>query len=387
MKRAICLILALLMCFALFSCGEKAVQGNLPVVFAKNGVGANAKQRIDLATVWNGTLEHPDVEGFYDPDYDYSANPRYEVCLFGEGVVVNDLHLAAFTRLCDAMNIEFIGYFNPESNLAKADEQLRELAREYDGIILTSDYGYTDVLDEEGCPWIYWTYASRDENGMLKSPAAIYSYDGVGAKLADNAVSYYEENLSDIPVSQIGVMYITFSGSTLQNDRVAEFKERISSIAPELAENVLVHDMDAGPVAVDRVTFDEWYDQFLEDNTQFDYWLCCGIGISDVFDAADAFLRHGLQDNVSMFTGVMSPEVVFGEEGIPMVVSCCAVPYVLQVEPVIGALYGFMTGDLDPGTIWGGNENSCGSITVDQWVTVTRENYPDYQLKLEEYMS
>ena len=398
MKRIICLLLALLMCLALVSCHKTDVnvENDEPVsdepikdeTLTEQENEVEEEPVIDPATIWNGTLVHPDEEGFFDPDYDYCANPRYKVCVFNEWVSFREYYEAAFSRWCDAMNLEFGGIIDAHSNLGDAHEQLRELAREYDGIILTRDYDfrYSDILDEEGCPWIYWMYESRNEEGNYKAPAVInFSYDGIGSQLAENAVSYYKENLADIPVSQVGVMYITFSGSPQQCAIEAEFVAAMSNIAPELAENVLIHDNDAGPVANDSMTFDAWYDKFFKDNKQYTYWLCCTPSYADFVDVGAAFSRHGLADNAYIFAGVASPEVVFGGDGIPLVVSCCAVPCELQVEPIIGALYGFMTGELSPETIWGGNENGCGSVVVNDYVVVTRENYDDYRLKLDEY--
>ena len=329
MKRLLCITLALIMCLSLISCGKSDVQEEPPADETVNDVPEVKDEEteekeeeppVDPATIWNGTLEHRDEEGFYDPNYDYSANPRYKVCVFTDGIARSELYEAAIARWCDVMNIEFGGIINPNDLEGNDHDNLRELAREYDGIILTHDYGYTDILNEEGCPWIFWMYESHGEE-KLKAPVVIHSFDGVGAVLAENAASYYEENLADVPVSQVGVMYVTFSASPVQYAMEAEFMEAINNIAPELAENVLVHDMAAGPVSTDRVTFDEWYNIFLEENTQYTYWLCCAIG-DEVDDASAAFLRNGFEENAYIFAGVIAPETYFGEDGIPLVVSC-----------------------------------------------------------------
>ncbi|MBQ8830180.1 MAG: hypothetical protein IJ017_01120 [Oscillospiraceae bacterium] len=390
MKCIICTILVLVMCLGFAACKNKPVQDatdipeNTPDDAVTDTGEKEEESAVDPKTIWNGTLIHGG-EGFYDPEYDYFANERYKVCVFNDySTIADDQYEAVFSGWCETMNIEFGGFIKAENHLGRAEEQLRNLAAEYDGIILRGDFEYrfSTTLNEEGCPWVYWGDEHRDDEGNLLSPAVTIAESDIGTELAENVVPYYKENMSDIPAAEIGVMFVTYSVLPAVENWQTQFCETVSSLAPELAENIVIVDTNI-PYEVE--SFDYWYDIALQENAQYKYWLCCTISELDTTNAADAFLRNGL-DNAHIFT-TLSPDAVFSDSGIPQVKTVVTTPFELWIEPVIGALYGFMTGELTPDTIWGGDENSCGSVAVDSRVTVTRENYGDYRLKLDEYMS
>ena len=90
MKRAICLVLALLMCLTLFSCGEPAVnvendapdtddtvQSEVNTETADDTVDTEVTD--DLFGTGDGYVQ-PD-EYFYDPGFDYTQNPPFRICI------------------------------------------------------------------------------------------------------------------------------------------------------------------------------------------------------------------------------------------------------------------------------------------------------------------
>jgi len=88
MKRMLCIILALIMCLSLLSCGEKPVQDETtppvqdvtddPVTDTQTETKEEEEPPVDPKTIWNGTLTHGG-EGFYDPDiYPIFVTPHAE---------------------------------------------------------------------------------------------------------------------------------------------------------------------------------------------------------------------------------------------------------------------------------------------------------------------
>ena len=114
MKRVLSIILALIMCLALISCGKSETPAEpnetvteTPVTDETETDVEVEEEPLDPKTIWNGTLEHRDEVGFFNPDYDYSANPRYKVCFFADGPHTGlEEYDAVISHWCEKMNIE-----------------------------------------------------------------------------------------------------------------------------------------------------------------------------------------------------------------------------------------------------------------------------------------
>ncbi len=390
MKRLLCIVLAVMMCLSLLSCGEKPVQDETPppvtdvtddpVTDEEIETEEEEEPPVDPKTIWNGTLTHGG-EGFYDPERDYSANPRYKVCYYiTYSSVFNDKVSSALEHWCSLMNIEYAGMIMQANHPDDRDAQLRELAAEYDGIILSEDYEcrYSTILDEEGCPWILKASDMR----WGDYPAVIYAYNNLGKELAERVVGYFEENMTDISAEETGVLYITYSGLDVITTREEQFKEALKNIFPVLYENIVTFDVNH---PWDIASFDPFYDEVFANNPQYKQWICIAMSSNDIEHATSAFERNGFSDSSYIFCTLEVPDVWVDNDYN----ACCAVytsSVVLDTEPVIGALYGFMTGELNPETIWGGDENGCGTLELSECVWVTRENYKDYLAKMNEYL-
>ena len=180
-----------------------------------------------------------------------------------------------------------------------------------------------------------------------------------------------------------GILYVTYQGLPELDQAETEFLDTMSEIVPELAGNIVVLNMN---IQYELISFDPLYDTALQENPQYKHWLCIVRSTNDAVRASSAFVRNGFENSAHIF-GSSAPEEIFVEDEMPQIKMVFTMPYELQVEPIIGALYGFMTGELSPETIWGGNENGCGSAVIYDYYVVTRENYADYCLKLDEYLS
>ena len=91
----------------------------------------------------------------------------------------------------------------------------------------------------------------------------------------------------------------------------------------------------------------------LSEHPEYEYWMCYGL-IDDIsMGAAIAFDVAGLTDTCATVT--------FGGTGLQLQwdagiqdswVAACYLPQTIYAEPIIGALYAFMSGQATPETIW-----------------------------------
>ena len=398
MKRLLYLLIALAMCVALFSCGEKAVQGNLPVVSAKNGVnGENAKEKIDLATVWNGSLEHSDAEGFYDPNYDYGANPRYKVCAFADATYTNlDKYDEAIAHWCEKMNLQYDGLIMAKS--INEEEDLAQIAQEYDGVIIVGssnhkNASYAEILNNSDCAWMSCREMRDYDTDGAPILRPVLSYGDMGlTQLVSYMKTYIEENLTDVDPSEIGIFYTAYTNlETVENleqmflaeikNQLPEFWGDLESPIPEDWGSLVRVEMNTG--TIDYST-EYLYNKAIMENPQFKYWLFVPFIGSVNYDISDAIEANGLTETSAVFSR-NDPYETWQVNGYEVYKAVYNLPLILDVEPIVGALYAFMNGDAAPETIWGGDENGYGVYENDRFCLVTKENHIDFLHKVNEY--
>ena len=408
MKRVISLILALLMCIVLISCGKTDVnaENDAPVsdetaedeALTEQETDTEEEPVVDPKTIWNGTLEHPDEVGFFDPDYDYTANPRYKVCTYADGRYTNiEKYDAAIAHWCEKMNIQYDGLIMSKN----IDEQkeLEQIAQEYDGVILITSQNYNnamyaEILNNSDCAWMsYWEMRDNDTEGApILRPALSYGDRGV-TQLVSYMKTYIDENLADVDPSEIGIVYTSYTNLVIAEEMEQVFLDEIKTQLPEFwGDMSSVNPADWGSLArveLNTGTIDYSYEYLFNkaiyENPQFKYWLFVPlINPSPIYDVSYSIEENGLAETSAVFNRTDAYEV-WQVNGYEVYEAVCTLPLVLDVEPIVGALYAFMNGDAEPETIWGGDENGFGTCEIDSFCLVTKENHVDFLRKINEY--
>ncbi len=392
MKRLLCIVLAMIMCLSLLSCGEKPVQDETtpPVPDATEEPVTDTETEtkeeeppVDPKTIWNGTLEHRDEVGFFNPDYDYSANPRYKVCFFADGPHTGlEEYDAVISHWCEKMNIEYDGLI-----ISKAREtgiELEIIANEYDGVILYyptpfKAAAYAEALNSGSCEWMTVGEIRDNEKDERPLMRPVLNYGDFGISQGVGYLkNYVSENWPDAQPSEIGFLYMGCTGAEKLEDRERMFLEEVESQMPELSGNLIRIEMNTDNTA-------EWmYNEALRDNPQYKYWLCMMIMGSLNYDISDAFEKRGLTENAAVYR-IIDPFDAWHTNGYEAYRTVTIVPLVMELEPVVSALYAFMNGDATPETIWGGDENGYGVLDFGSAYLVTKENYKDFLGKVNEY--
>ena len=408
MKRFVCLILVILMCATVSTCGKGKVQEDTPTVtddtadtggLTDNGENEKEEElQIDPATIWNGTLEYRDEVGFYNPDYDYSANNRYKVCAFADEQYTNlDKYDEAIAHWCEKMNLQYDGLIMAKS--INEEEDLAQIAQEYDGVIIVGSMNhnnafYAETLNNSDCAWMSYG-EMRDyntEGAPILRPALSYGDMGL-AQLVSYMKTYIEENLADVDPSEIGIFYTAYSGlETIENLEqmfLDEIKTQLPEFWGDLSSNIPADWGSLVRVEMNWGTIDystEYlYNKAILENPQFKYWLFAPFfNGSPIYDVSDAITDNGLTENSAVFSRSDAYET-WQVNGYEVYKAVYNLPLILDVEPIVGALYAFMNGDAEPETIWGGDENGFGTYEIDSFFLVTKENYKDFLCKVNEY--
>ena len=120
MKKAMAILMAVLMMFALFAC-NKTTSGTDESAAPSPGATESAAPESSAPTDGGGTESDTDSSqaptgevkemGFYDPGYDYSANRTYKfVYMISQTGVLYDMFNAAFAEWAKLSNVEYSHY-------------------------------------------------------------------------------------------------------------------------------------------------------------------------------------------------------------------------------------------------------------------------------------
>ena len=394
MKKTLCLILVLLMCVAVSTCGKADVKEDIPPVTDDtadtNDVQDNGEEEkdeepeIDPKTIWNGTLEHPDTVGFFDPDYDYSANPRYKVCFFADGTSsFLEKYNEVFSHWCGKMNVQYDGIILSEYD--ESENDLEIVANEYDGVILYCQWthkaaAYAEILNNSSCSWmtIGELRDCDDKSNPVLRPYLSYGDFGISQGVS-YMKDYISENWTDADISEIGIFYLTYGGLNPIEQREEMFVNEIKAQMPEFSDNIVSLNMN-----LEYASFEDAYSKVIEENPQYKYWLCVPFTDFSSRNLSLALENNGLAEKAAVYC-IYDAYEIWHINGYELYKAVTTVPLVMELEPIVGALYAFMNGDTTPETIWGGDENGYGACDFNGVYLVTKENYKDFLGKVNEY--
>lgn len=384
MKRLLCIVLTLIMCLSLISCGEKPVEETTPTVpdITEEPITETETEEEQIP-VFSEII----ADGCFDPEYDYSANARYKVCYIRLRDTANEIFDKYLAHWCGKMNIEYTSVvltsFDDDLYISK----IETLIPQYDGFILEGHYSEIDIrcnelLDEAGCSYVSGLVSFYDNNGLkpiLTYPCVSYHTEDFGTKAAEYLVDYYRENWSDVPVSKIGVMRFTINGNEYIENNEETFLKAIYEAAPELRDNVI----DATFLHYDESGGSYSISQILEEKTQYSHWLCygCFTGLAD--SICTALTDHGFADT-SVVVGYGMSDTLFEswDSGAAMPERAAFTSSeLLGAEHTVSALYAFMTGMSTPETIWSDwiDENDAGyGKRALPFYWITKENYRQF---------
>ncbi|MBQ9858431.1 MAG: hypothetical protein IJO77_05450 [Oscillospiraceae bacterium] len=368
MKKFLAILLALVMVLAMVACGgggEDTPPADDGAASGGEAAGGESSGVADTSTnMMGGQDEVVDNTatgeiGMYDPNYDYNANPKYKIAYYvlATGVLYEAMG-DAIEHWCTMMNLEYGGMLDCGNDKDAYLSNLQTLATEYDGLLIDPDGEQftrcAEILDEQGTHWMGVMGAARDftkEGAPLMHPYVGFDQYQIGVICGDYLVKYYQKQYPDVDPSEIAWIGTDFSTFPLFHSRQQGFYDTVVAHDPTIADRYFTGDVaaiglttDAGSQVVAAV---------LSEHPEYEYWMCYGL-IDDIsMGAAIAFDVAGLTDTCATVT--------FGGTGLQLQwdagiqdswVAACYLPQTIYAEPIIGALYAFMSGQATPETIW-----------------------------------
>jgi hypothetical protein len=371
MKKVLALLLVLCMALALFACGgngNASPTGDTNTDAAPSDTGGDAPEAPPSESVAVPTQPSEeetggdplDRIGFYDPDYDYSANPRYKfmyVCI-GYSDLNADFN-SAFTHWATLANVEYGGYFSAASN----EELLTQLPtlkeQGVDGVLLDPDMmqyaQIAEVCDRVGLQWMgcMGQALAWDENMMpagLLHPFVGFNMTQLGMMMADKLIEYGKENWADATMENTGFIGVTMSTSPPLQQRADGAKEAwLAAGYPEA--NFVMADV-GGDMTVQAAQ--NVVESNIALNPHLEYWLIAAA-IEDFADGAANAIDNvfGSPDNAAIATIGGKKLATKWDEGIESAWRYVLdTPTPIYAEPLFFALYAFVNGDATPETIW-----------------------------------
>ncbi len=370
MKKVLAILIAVLMVFSLFACdgggdaqdsdsaepSEQAVTSPDEITLVDEG-STDADDPADKET------ESVEIEpeagseiGFYDSNYDYSANPTYKfVYMISQTGVLYDMFNKAFEEWANLANVEYSHYCANGDNDLFLTTIETYAAQGVDGYLFDADNtiypAVKGVMDDLGLQWISCMAEPLDDEGNRCHPVAGFDNYKFGVDMANYVIEYARVTWPDASVDEVGMLSMDFSLSPQIHDRTTAANDVFVAEGYN-QENFFVAD----GASTGLLNADTGYNisgPIFAGNPQIKYWLICAC----LDDYADGAVRvaeqNGFDENCVATTCGGSGLINHwdaGEESAWKSAVYCA--QTLFAEPIFFALYAFVNGDTTPEEIW-----------------------------------
>jgi hypothetical protein len=316
------------------------------------------------------TADNPlDKVGFYDPEYDYPSGKRYKVIFMTDSDAGYYRAMnSAFEHWASLMNIDYGGMsFDESGGIDAFINQLKISAEDdVDGILV--GYGWpihynriSEVFDEIRIPWMScgepWRNIEVEGAPLLHPNAGVltgdYNYT-TGISLADKLLELKKELWPDTSIEETGFLTVYFSNAISLSDReMGAFDTWIKETG--LTDNYFTADIAAWQYDIDGTPY--MVEAEISENPQIKRWLIAAVTDQYAASAVEVLDKLKLTDaSVVVSGGIpdMSEALIrqWDSGGQSPWKASLVAPYILQGEPIIGALYAFMSGRATPETIW-----------------------------------
>ncbi|NLM83799.1 MAG: hypothetical protein GX189_03715 [Clostridiales bacterium] len=367
MKKAVALILTLVLALTLFACAsnDKTPSSPAPTQSPTGGAPAADGKKPYPNCNEDGSI-NLDRIAHYDPEYDYTQNEKFKVTyITQDGGPLYQQSAAAYEHWAPLFNMEWAGFISSNGD---ADLYMTSLQNQLDqgvrGFILDPDStifpAVADLMDAyPDCAWMSQMSAPRDGTsgeGVPPGGHMIHPYVGfdnydAGVQVTNKLLQWKEENLPDVDWKDIAFLAMAFSTSPQLNDRVTASKDIWLKTAGTL-DNFFIADCVSTGINLQGGI--EAATPIITTNaSRYKYWLVQGLIDDFAIAAATVLDQQGLTDN--------SCVACFGGSGLQMQWDAGtqnAFRYALftaqnlYAEPIIGAVYAFLMGWATPDTIW-----------------------------------
>jgi ABC-type sugar transport system substrate-binding protein len=397
MKKILAILLALIMVFSLVACGSSDDGSSSDSSTTTNDTADNSDATTDGGddAAYDESLTAAAGMGFYDADYDYTQNPKYKIAYMV--VSSNFLYEAfsdSFQKWADLINVDYSGIVSANGDSDLFITTIETYATQgYDGLVVDPDtqvWGRTtEVCNDVGIQWIPAMSQPFDEDGNVSHPCVGFDNTQFGVDMATVVMDYMlnTDNYTG-DMSKVGFIDVTFSSSEQLYERHTGTLNYITENYPEIIDAGHYFEADCVAGGATGMTSDGAYDQvapIISANPDVEYW-CVTTSFDDfAIGASRALDENGFGEGKANVTAVGGTSLILQwDQG--MTSTWQTAIYTAQdmySEPIICALYAFMSGQATPETIWPDWKNpEDGGVYAKLYLNSATLYHEDYQ----EYM-
>ncbi len=403
MKKTLAILLALIFVVSLFACGQKSTtvspaQTNAPASDASTTAGS----------------QFPKEAGYFDPTFDYSKFDKYKVGYYVTAAnFLYDEFDKAFKDWSERMNINYTGMQAPSAN--NADEYLSGIQtfidQGYDGLLMDPDSALypriVEMMNENpDIKWMGCMGQARNYSGdnRLYGPNVGFNNTDFGITFLNKLVEWKEANWKDVPWEKVGVISVDFSLSPQVHERALGAEIRWAELHPEFGKYDPAVDVnpknywivDTATGNMDQTTAQNLVTQILSNPGDIEVWLIATAVDDYSMGAANAAENLHLTDKTcTVCSGGSNLVVQIDNEQSTAWRYALFTAQSVYAEPIICALWAFMSGQATPDTLWpdwanvndkGDVKDASGKVTEvhnfaslmlpTQWID--KDNYKSY---------
>ncbi len=357
MKKLLAIVLAMLMALSLFACGGTTTTSD-PDESAPASVAPTKEPESEGQKNTGKTGDHPlDKVGFFDPEFDYASGPRFKVqYMVSVTSPLYDMFSSAFAFWAEKMNIEYSPLWaSGGDNDAYLNNLTTFINQGVDGFLLDPDPAtfprIAEICDEAGVAWMScMSPAQADATQPLLRPYVGFDQIWFGRQMAAKLIEYKKTEWADVPADEIGYIAVDYSLAGVLHDREVGAEQMWVESGESMDHFYIADTVTVGPTmdgANTAVT------AILSQQPQYTHWLVSAMFDDAAMGAAAALDAMGFTDNACVVTiGGTSLQRQWDSGMEDAWRFAMFTPQTIYAEPIIGALYAFMSGQATPETIW-----------------------------------
>ena len=354
MKKAISILLAILMVFTLFACAAKQEEvspepsDSAPVSADNTQDSAEPSEMIDVTKTANEL-------GFFYDGVDPQSRDTYDI-VFGYPftLLLNKLMAEAMRNFSDELNITItemtsendmdMFVLNLETYIGQGD---------VDGFVVVIDAAATErineVLYESGVPYIGWLNSVVDETGSELIPCIGLDDVTAGAITLQWLYDNHETYWGEIDTSKLGLMNMTTTVNIDLNERAIGSEAKFKELLPNNDQIFLLD-------GTTELTQDKAYDMAsatFAANPDVAYWFvtsCLEMYSQGVARAAESLKMEDRVLITDVGSDILCSEWETGYAG--SWVSCLAISNYLYAAPTICGLVALIDGKATHESLW-----------------------------------
>jgi ABC-type sugar transport system substrate-binding protein len=359
-KKAISVLLAIFMLFALISCAAKE-EAAAPSASASAAPPASQAPASEAPDESSAPAVDPsanaDEVGFFKSGVDPKSRDTYDIIFaYTRTLLLFEMMTQCFNKYADDLNVT-ITPSTAEMDMDKMMTSIETFAEQgADGFIIVIDPATKDrtveVLNETGVPYIALFNSVRDENGNSLVPTVGLDQYATGAMTMQWLIDNYRTYWGDIDTSKLGLVSITFSVSVDLNDRELGAQDVFKKNFPNNSNLIFVADGVTGTGSGEDIGYN-LSSAILAANPNVEYWFVTNCLEMYAQGATRAVEQLGMEDRVLITacgSDIACSEWENGYEG--SWASAIAISNYLYAAPALCGLVSLIDGVSTPESLW-----------------------------------